>query len=64
MPDALRDMEQGCWVLLANRPVNSWNRGKKEEFKDRTVFDVSEYTKVKGEDDEKGQQKIGERVSD
>ena len=24
------------------RPVNQWNRGKKQEFKDRKMFDMSE----------------------
>lgn len=25
------------------RPVDNWNEGKKEEFKDRKLFNVSEY---------------------
>jgi ribonucleoside-triphosphate reductase (formate) len=24
------------------RPVNQWNRGKQQEFKDRRVFDMNE----------------------
>jgi ribonucleoside-triphosphate reductase len=27
------------------RPVEQWNEGKSEEFKDRTNFEVSELTK-------------------
>ena len=23
------------------RPINNWNKGKREEFKDRKMFDVS-----------------------
>ena len=25
------------------RPVDNWNEGKREEFKDRKLFNVSEY---------------------
>ena len=30
------------------RPVNNWNKGKREEFKDRKVFDV---VKTRGKKD-------------
>jgi len=29
------------------RPVNQWNKGKKEEFKERIEFDVEEETSKK-----------------
>ena len=32
------------------RPVNQWNKGKKEEFKERVEFEVSEKEKTIKED--------------
>ncbi len=29
------------------RPVDNWNEGKREEFKDRRLFNVSEYKNCK-----------------
>jgi ribonucleoside-triphosphate reductase len=29
------------------RPVDNWNEGKREEFKDRKLFNVSEYKDCK-----------------
>ena len=29
------------------RPVDNWNEGKREEFKDRKLFNISEYKDCK-----------------
>lgn len=35
------------------RPVNQWNKGKKEEFKERVEFEVSDKEKRKNKNREK-----------
>jgi len=30
-----------CRIVGYYRPINSWNSGKKEEFKDRIYFDIN-----------------------
>ncbi|HZK01553.1 MAG TPA: anaerobic ribonucleoside-triphosphate reductase, partial [Anaerovoracaceae bacterium] len=40
-PTCGKDAEVWTRVVGFHRPVQSWNKGKKEEYKERKEFDVS-----------------------
>jgi len=49
-PECGKDTEVWTRVVGFYRPVQSWNRGKKEEFKDRLEFDAEESVNNKASD--------------
>jgi len=46
-PECGKDTEVWTRVVGFHRPVQSWNKGKKEEYKDRLEFDIEESIKSK-----------------
>ncbi len=48
-PECGKDTEVWTRVVGFHRPVQSWNKGKKEEFKDRLEFDVDDSLNRKAE---------------